>query len=463
MTQELRDDRSPGERWAGSWRSPHSVTTLMPCMPADENRLHTTIREREAAILHDLAECADLHALRVVVVPRSREAGPRLLVNSVSDAGYLVHLRVIAQVLFLHLREVLPGAIASPTDLARHIQQYRVSENTLFLAASGYTVSSIRQEARLREVLRDWLASQRAASMMDDAALDAMRRAAAAHVQGLQDPGCASGPAAPPAGLWRRRLDFAVTFLFFPLVGVLGKDIMLAVGRIRNRARRALTYLVTGLWWLYAGPFTIVALLGVRLLEWIEPEVTPPRASSEKLHALESVEDRRTKNELTEWFPVKPSWLGRAMMWLVLFGAERGARHCWTDGRLAGAQNIHFARLVLVDGGRTMVFMSDYEGSFDAYMNHFIGVGGHSRAVIPISSRAWGSPKTRWLYLPRDPVAYPRLWQEFARRNQLPAAVRYVAYPTLSANDILNNRIVRNGLFADRLDADELADWARRI
>ncbi|MFP4283782.1 MAG: hypothetical protein ACLFU2_14265 [Opitutales bacterium] len=150
-------------------------------------------------------------------------------------------------------------------------------------------------------------------------------------------------------------------------------------------------------------------------------------------------------------------------MWLTLFGSERGTRHLWTRGSLAGAENIHYARLLLADGGRRMIFMSDYEGSFDAYIDHFIGIGGKTRAVIPISSRVLGCPPTRWLYWPVEEVSFRRRWREMARSYQLQASVRYVAYPDLSANDILNHSVIRERLFAESLSPEELKDWAARI
>lgn len=461
--QGLIDDRSLCERWVSAWRSPHSITAILSAIPGDEALLHATIKEREADILADLAKDDQLHAMRIVVLSRSAEAGSRILINSVSDAVYITHLEAIAEVVQKHLAPILSESMDLASDLARKIQRNRIRDNTLFLASIGLTVSTIREEARLREVLRGWLDDARRGNRIDRMTLDDARRDAAAYVSRLNDPGCAIGPVPLARGRWLRRTEFVATFLFFPLIGVLGKDIMLAIGRIKKPTLRFATYLLAGLWWLYAGLFTIIAIIGIRVFELFERDIAPQQASAEKLSRLEEVEERRTKNELTEWFPVRKSLPGRLMMRLILFGAERGARHCWTDGRLAGAQNIHFARLVMVDRGRTMVFMSDYEGSFDAYMNHFIGIGGHSRAVIPISSRVWGSPKTRWLYWPKDPIAYPRLWKDFARRNQLPAAVRYVAYSTLSANDIINNSILRKGLFADHTDANDLEEWVRRI
>jgi hypothetical protein len=294
--------------------------------------------------------------------------------------------------------------------------------------------------------------------------LEAARLAARAHVIALDEPGCAKGPPEPTEGAWRRRIDGLVTFLFFPFVGVLGKDIFEAVRELNPASTRIFRFCLLALWWIYAAPFVILAFLAVRIVEFIEPDHEPEAAPESKLLRLELVEDARTKNELTVWFPVKPTIVGRLLMRVILFGSERGTRHLWTKGKLAGAENIHYARLLLADGGRHMLFLSDYEGSFDAYIDHFIGLAGNSRAVIPISSRVHGCPKTRWLYLPHaQPAEFRRRWRAMVRSYQLQASVRYVAYPDLSANDILNHSLLRERLFAADLTSMELAEWARGI
>jgi hypothetical protein len=267
----------------------------------------------------------------------------------------------------------------------------------------------------------------------------------------------------PIEGLWRRWVDRVGTFLLFPLLGILKTDLWLAVRALQPGVNRAGAVVLVGLWWIYAAPFTLLAFLGVRTMELLEPDFEPPPAPEDKLRHIETVEDARTKNELTIWFPVKPTWIGRLLMRLTLFGSERGTRHLWTRGALAGAENIHFARLLLADGGRRMIFMSDYAGSFDAYIDHFIGVGGNTRAVVPISSRVLGCPKTRWLYHPEEVASFRRRWRAMVRSYQLQASARYIAYPALSANDILNHRVIRAGLFADELSPAALSDWAGRI
>ncbi|MDQ3289237.1 MAG: hypothetical protein M3Q42_13485 [Pseudomonadota bacterium] len=455
-------------RWDRDWRAPSSLTVLLPTAArdgaiVDTKTLRQLMQERESTVMDALARVEGLHALRIVVVPDDNGHGPRLLINSISDDFERVHRARVAQVLWPHVHDLLAGAPERPEALEALLERHHRRDNTLFHASPGVSLVQIRAEARLRAVLRAWADSMRASGRLQTLSLEEARLAARAHVVASADETCAREPTPRIGGRWRRRADLVAGFLVFPMLGVIGKDLWLATRQVRSTAKRCLATLALGVWWLYAAPFTALAFLGVRLLERIEPDVLPPPASDEKLDLIEIVEDGRTKNELTIWFPVRPTRAGRLMMWLILFGAGLGTRHAWTRGTLAGAQNIHFARLLTVDRGTRMIFMSDYEGSFDAYIDHFIGVGGHTRAVVPISSRVEGCPKTRWLFWAADIVSFRQRWREMVRSYQLQASVRYVAYPLLSANDIIAHREIRDGLFAARLSPQALERWARRI
>ena len=456
------------ERWRRGWRDPLAFTSLLPTRPgATVQELRLTLSARAEEIVAALSALPHLHAHRIVVVPPDNGHGPRLLINSVTEAPLAVHLDDLATTLWPRLQDLLDGAEDART-LMDQMRQHRLRENTTFLAHQGITLADIRREARLRAVLREFFAQARlrgdpGLADEDPQAIDRLRQEARAHIERLDDPDCARTPPPEARGRWKRWLDLALTMIFFPLGAILTQDIIDAVRGVEGRVRRALVWIGVGLWALWAAPFAAAAILFVRLSELFEQDHVPPPASADKIAVLEAIEEGRRKNELTIWFPVKPSLVGRALMWLMLFGSERGTRHLWTRGTLAGASNIHFARLMLADRGRRMIFMSDYEGSFDAYMNHFIGVGGHTRAVVPISSRVWGCPPTRWLFWPADVVSFRRRWREMARSYQLQASVRYVAYPDLSANDIIAHRAIRSGLFAARLRPDALLAWARKI
>jgi hypothetical protein len=138
--------------------------------------------------------------------------------------------------------------------------------------------------------------------------------------------------------------------------------------------------------------------------------------------------------------------------------------HVWfTEGRLGDAAGIKFGHWHLVEGGRRLLFCSNFDGSFGGYLDEFIG--GASIGV----NLVW-----RWTELrPRGaadqgqpPVAHPRrfpptrlgafggckneLWfKTYARDSMLPHLHRFEAYCE-SNEDIARATALREALFARR-------------
>ena len=458
------DNRTMWERWVDRFRTPCSVTALIPVADLSEELLDRRLQTHAEQVRAALSRRHTIHALRLVAVPGSDQSGgSRVLVNVVYDGSYTDVLNDMEAVLAPVWSDVLPAKSAPQPH--RHInilQRHRVPDSAFFVASCGISVGEIRQEAHLRAVLREWVVNMGPDKL---GRLDPRqaRYIAREHVQSLEGVVHQSAPGED----WLRKLARHTNLLFallcFPTFGVLFRDMTEAVERARPVGTRWLVRAGYALWWLYAAIPVAVAFVWVRIVEWMEEHPPPPTPDSEQVRRIEVVEDSRPKNELTVWFPVRPTRMGRLLMRVVLYGSELGTRHLWTNGRLAGAENIHFARLVLVDQAQTMVFMSDYQGSFDGYIEHFIGVGGRTRAVVPISSRLEGCPETRWLYNKVDPPAFRQGWRQLIRAHQRQAAIRYVAYEGLSANDIIQNRRIRQGLFADRLSAAEEDAWPRLI
>lgn len=67
------------------------------------------------------------------------------------------------------------------------------------------------------------------------------------------------------------------------------------------------------------------------------------------------------------------------------------------DGVHSARVLIHFARWVLLDGGRRVLFASDYDGSQESYMDDFIDR--LARGVNLVFSNGLGFPPTWWLIL----------------------------------------------------------------
>lgn len=201
-------------------------------------------------------------------------------------------------------------------------------------------------------------------------------------------------------------------------------------------------------------PFAVLlAFLLAPLFEWRDERVRrrQPRFDTPELRAKrDSIgleEDRVDQNGLTHLVAMKPGWYRtfalKVMVYLVLSLADAGA----LTGRLGGIQTIHFARWVALPD-RRLLFFSNYDGSWEAYLGEFIDKAAKGLTMI-WTNTVW-YPKTRLLLF--QGATDEEAFKTWTRAHQVPTQVWYSAYPTLSVGDVLRNAEIRE-LLAGELDA----------
>lgn len=216
----------------------------------------------------------------------------------------------------------------------------------------------------------------------------------------------------------------------------------------------------TGAWLCFFAALVLPAALLLSLLRWRERTdvpMDPATLDAKDLYRLTAQEDRQFQNHLASITVVKPGRLRHMILRAVLFVANLVARTS-TKGKLSGIPSIHFAHWALVDGGRRLMFLSNYDGSWGSYLDDFVEKA--STGLTAIWSNTMGFPRTRFLVLDgaRDGTAF----KAFARMSQAPAAVWYSAYPNLTVEQIDASSGFREGLATSPRTA-ELCAWLRRV
>jgi hypothetical protein len=205
---------------------------------------------------------------------------------------------------------------------------------------------------------------------------------------------------------------------------------------------------------LVALPFWLIAL---RIHENRDPapDVLPdPR----QLIELEAAEDHGPINPFTAVGFVKPGWFRSTTARIVLFLISYGVRNLFNHANLAGVKTIHFARWAYIDGGRRVIFTSNYDGSQESYMDDFIDK--LAWGLNAVFSNGFGYPPTRWLLF--GGARHEREFKNFLRGHQLPSQVWYTPYPNLTALNIANNSAVRAGMSGE-MDEFNAARWLGRL
>jgi hypothetical protein len=196
----------------------------------------------------------------------------------------------------------------------------------------------------------------------------------------------------------------------------------------------------------------------LRTRETHDPEICP-RPQALALQALQDLEDRDVTNQYTALGAVKPGLFRRWLVSVLLVLVDYACRHVFTRGHLARVQTIHFARWAFLDNKTRVVFLSNYDGSHQAYMDDFINKVAWGLNLVFSNGLGW--PRTDWLI--RGGARIEQRFKYFQRRHQVPTQVWYKAYPSLALVDLKRNQRIREGLErAEMSDAQALA-WLKLL
>ncbi len=211
-------------------------------------------------------------------------------------------------------------------------------------------------------------------------------------------------------------------------------------------------------------PIALVGLLAIRRHEVRDAREIPLRLSAFRRGQLVAMEDRVVQNQFSAVGCVKPHWIRRAAVRLLLGAADFAVRHHFTRGDLgtvpllglAGVDTIHFAQWIVLDGGRRVLFLSNYDGSLHSYMDDFINKVAWGLNAVFCHGESY--PATRWMVL--DGARDEQGFKAFLQKHQIPTQVWYTAYRNDSAANLSNNAAVRRGLASNGAGVQ---DWIRRL
>lgn len=120
------------------------------------------------------------------------------------------------------------------------------------------------------------------------------------------------------------------------------------------------------------------------------------------------------------------------------------------QGFLATIGTIHAARWVVLPGTRQLVFCSNYDGSWESYLEDFITKA--TEGVTGVWSNTQGFPKSRLLFF--DGAVDGDRMKRFARGSMRPTAFWYSAYRDLSCSAMRKHALIVSGLLCKkRLEA----------
>ena len=333
--------------------------------------------------------------------------------------------------------------------LADFVGRHCVEANTFYSGTVNRSVGQIRREAELRDAIDAYLDAQAGTPGFPKDALGIRERLG---TWIFSDPSfdwvhTRPGPF-PSAPLPASAVDR-------PL-----RSVILLLGAVAAIAVAALTIFIPIRWAVGIVAATVVLLAAILYGAWRYLSYLAAHddviISPDDPH-LARFEDRIVQNQLSAFNYVKqPRWFRLGVLRVVLALINVVARYQSTQGTLSGIPSIHFARWVVVDEGRRLLFFSNFDGSWQSYLGDFVDKA--SEGLTAIWSNTVGFPRTVGLI--EGGAADEQGFKAFARGSQVVTHVWYSAYPTLTVSNINDNTRLRLGLYTE-MDEKAAQAWLR--
>ncbi|OUS30132.1 hypothetical protein A9Q99_06530 [Gammaproteobacteria bacterium 45_16_T64] len=190
------------------------------------------------------------------------------------------------------------------------------------------------------------------------------------------------------------------------------------------------------------------------------PEVHDNNMTERHAHVASVTKDEQqaVQSPMTSVVEIKPGLFRLLTLKAVLWLLNLLSNIFYNRGELGSINSIHFARWIITDDNKRLVFLSNYDGSWENYLGDFI-----DRAAVGLTavwSNAEGFPRATRLI--REGATDDIRFKAYARKSQTKTACWYSAYPELSLQNVINNSKIRQGL-TNNMDEKELSLWLSRF
>ena len=172
------------------------------------------------------------------------------------------------------------------------------------------------------------------------------------------------------------------------------------------------------------------------------------------LDAMFSRENHYAQNHMLSVTQRKPGFIRWFTARLVFWVIGQLATKLYRPGYLSDIATIHFARWVTVPDTRDLLFLSNFDSSWESYLEDFV-TKAHN-GLTGVWSNSIGFPRSENLF--QKGATDGERFKRYARHSMIPTRFWYSAYPTLTTNTIRANAAIRLGL-SGALTEDEAMSW----
>lgn len=365
-------------------------------------------------------------------LPGKNNYDPYLVFENNFDGPFANYLEELVEKAAEGLHEIYghcvgyPGGPADRDDIRRFLREHVFFPHAYYVGNVGRSVERVRQEFELKSSIETFLDAH--AGRLSNATPPTIRHEIQEYVRQQQNLS------------WAQRAQPRMTF----------------AERLVPWTRLAGIVLPVLILFPVLLPFLVLYLIALRRRERTDPvEIPPP--PNEQVRQLMSREDRVVQNHMASLCYVKPGRFRQLTLRVVLWLTNLVARVSY-KGSLIGLTTIHFAQWMLIDDGKRLLFLTNYDGSWENYLDDFI-----ERAALGLTgiwSNTENFPRTKFLVL-KGARDEPR-FKAIARHTQAYTNVWYSAYPRQTVSSIDCNSTIREELFKS-LDETATRKWLWRF
>jgi hypothetical protein len=203
-------------------------------------------------------------------------------------------------------------------------------------------------------------------------------------------------------------------------------------------------------------PFLV---LWLRYTERRDSSHDAPEVDEQLLREMVRREDWIVQNHMSSVVLIKPGVLRTVLIRAGHKGLGLLLRVTASNGYLGSMRTIHFAHWAFLNNGSRLLFLSNFDHSWDSYLDDFIEKA-HNGLTLAWSCGV-GFPPTRFLIL--DGASHGRQFKTWGLASRTVSRFWYSAYPTLSVNQIERNSRIASVLCAASVNEKEAAVWMQDL
>lgn len=218
------------------------------------------------------------------------------------------------------------------------------------------------------------------------------------------------------------------------------------------------------LFWFFQGLLSVPVifagvLVWLRALEKADSSQDAPLVSPRFLREMARREDWIPQNHMGSIVLIKPGILRAILIRTGHLGLGLLLRATARDGYLGSMRTIHFAHWALVNNKSRLLFLSNFDQTWESYLDDFIEKA-HTGLTLAWSCGV-GFPTTRYLIL--DGASRGRQFKEWARHSMAVSHFWFSAYPKLTTEQIERNYRIALGLHTRNMTKEGAELWVKDL